>query len=99
MFTVLARPGDVAALEELIFRETTTFGIRRFRATREKLERCRETVDTRFGPIRVKVGSRGGVVYTASPEYEDCRRAAEASGAPLKEVMRAATRAWETRDT
>ena len=95
VLTALARPGDVARLEEIIFLETTTFGIRRYSARREKLERRHQTVETRFGPIRVKIGSRGGTVCTVAPEYEDCRRAADAGGAPFKEVMRAATQAWE----
>jgi uncharacterized protein (TIGR00299 family) protein len=90
MLTVLARPDDVVRLEEIVFRETTTFGIRRHRAERRKLERRCETVETRFGPIRMNIGSRGGVTYTAAPEYEDCRRAAEAGNVPLKEVMQAA---------
>ncbi|MFH0981526.1 MAG: nickel pincer cofactor biosynthesis protein LarC [Planctomycetota bacterium] len=97
VLTVLAQPVDVPRLEEILFRETTTFGIRQHRCERRKLERHSETVETRFGLIRIKVGSRGGVVYTASPEYEDCRRAADACGAPLKEVMRAAGQAWEAR--
>ena len=95
VLTVLARPSDAGRMEEIIFRETTTFGIRRHAAQRQKLERDHETVDTRFGPIRVKIGSRRGTIYTTSPEYEDCRRAADASGAPLKDVIRAAAEAWE----
>ena len=99
VLTVLAHPTDAGRMEEIIFRETTAFGIRRHAARREKLERRHETVETRFGPIRVKVGSREGVICTTSPEYEDCRRAAETCGAPLKEVIRAATKAWEARGT
>lgn len=95
VLTVLARPGDAGRFQEIIFRETTTFGIRRFPVRREKLKRRHDAVETRFGPILVKVGTRGGVDYTASPEYEDCRQAADANGAPLKEVMQAASRAWK----
>ena len=95
MLGALARPSDAVQLEEIIFRETTTFGIRRHWARREKLERRYETVETSFGPIRVKIGSRHGVIQSVSPEYEDCRRAANAGGAPLKEVMRAAIKARE----
>jgi pyridinium-3,5-bisthiocarboxylic acid mononucleotide nickel chelatase len=97
VLTVLARPADVARLEELLFRETTTFGIRRHRAERQKLERRHETVETGYGPMRIKVGSRGGTIYTAAPEYEDCRQAAEARGVPLKDVLRAAAQAWDAR--
>jgi uncharacterized protein (DUF111 family) len=84
----------VQRIEELIFRETTTFGIRRYAAARSKLERRYETVETSFGPVRIKIGSRGGRVYTAAPEYEDCLRIAESSGAALKDVMQAVQSAW-----
>ena len=48
------------------------------------------TVQTAFGPVRVKVGRRGGRVVTASPEYEDVRRRAEERGAAFREVYEAA---------
>ncbi|MCK4660167.1 MAG: nickel pincer cofactor biosynthesis protein LarC [Phycisphaerae bacterium] len=94
LLTVLSRVSRVAGLEEIIFRETTTFGIREHYTRRVKLARHHETVETPFGSIRIKIGSRHGVVYTASPEYEDCRQAADAGGTPLREVMQAATHTW-----
>lgn len=97
LLTVLARPGDVSRMEEMIFQQTTTFGIRRYPARRAKLERQHQTVETRYGAVRIKIGSRGKAVFTASPEYEDCRRVAEARGVPLKTVMQAAIQAWESR--
>jgi len=86
----LAAEGLVAAVEEAIFRETTTFGIRRSAVERTKLAREHVTVQTAFGPVRVKVGRRGGKVVTASPEYEDCRRLAAERGAAFREVYEAA---------
>jgi uncharacterized protein (TIGR00299 family) protein len=95
MVTILAEPLRQAAFEELLFRETTTFGVRSYRAQRQKLERTHVTVDTPYGPIRVKVGSRGGQVVTRSPEFEDCRAAAEAHQVALREVIAAALQAAE----
>jgi hypothetical protein len=60
---------------------------------RRCLARERLTVSTRFGEIAVKLGYQDGEVVTASPEYEDCRRAAEEHSAPLKTVYAAAVAA------
>jgi len=90
----LAPEGLVAAVEEAIFRETTTFGVRRSAVERTKLAREHVTVETAYGEVRVKVGRRGGRIVTAAPEYEDCRRLAEERGAAFREVYAAAMEAW-----
>jgi len=92
----LAAEGLVAAVEEAIFRETPTFGVRRSAVERTKLAREHATVQTPFGPVRVKVGRRGGRVVTASPEYEDCRRLAAERGVGFREVYAAAVEAWRS---
>jgi pyridinium-3,5-bisthiocarboxylic acid mononucleotide nickel chelatase len=90
LLTVLARPEDAAAIEGLLFRETTTLGIRRRTEERAILDRSFVTVETAYGLIRVKVGSLSGERRNAMPEYEDCRRAAREHNVPLKLVMEAA---------
>ena len=90
LMTVLTKPEDAAVIEELLFRETTTLGIRRRMEERVILDRSFVTVETAFGRIRVKVASSGGERRNAMPEYEDCRRAAREHGVPLKQVMEAA---------
>ena len=90
LVTALAREADVPAIEEVFFRETTTFGVRRSAATRTILDREHVTVTTPWGEVRVKVGRRHGVVVTTAPEYEDCARIAGQSGASLREVYAAA---------
>jgi pyridinium-3,5-bisthiocarboxylic acid mononucleotide nickel chelatase len=94
LLTVLAKPEDGTALEALLFRETTTIGIRRRVEERSILDRSFETVETAFGKIRVKIASANGEQRNAMPEYEDCRRAAREHGAPLKTVMDAALLAF-----
>ena len=61
---------------------------------RSVLERETVAVETAYGPIRVKIGRRGGVVYNASPEFDDCQRAAGEKGVAVKEVLAAALAAW-----
>ncbi|HUU43888.1 MAG TPA: LarC family nickel insertion protein, partial [Planctomycetota bacterium] len=79
--------------EEIIFRETTTFGIRAHEVERRKLRRESVTVKTGFGELRVKLGRLGDALVTVSPEYDDCRRAAREHDVPLKDVYESARRA------
>ena len=90
----LAEDAALAALEGTIFAETTTFGVRRSRVVRTKLAREHVEVQTPFGPVRVKVGRRGGRIVTALPEYDDCLRLAEQKGAAFRDVYEAARAAW-----
>jgi uncharacterized protein (DUF111 family) len=94
LVTVLAPPPLREALEEVLFSETTTLGVRRQEWERTVLEREWVTVATAHGAVRVKVGKRGGRVYNVQPEFEDCQRAAAESGAAVKEVWAAALAAY-----
>jgi uncharacterized protein (TIGR00299 family) protein len=77
-------------LEEIIFTETTTIGIRHYPVQRTVAERREETVHTVWGPVRVKISSIRGVVCSVTPEFDDCRLIAEKNGIPLKEVLKSA---------
>jgi uncharacterized protein (TIGR00299 family) protein len=94
LITVLAPPERRLALEETLFRETTTLGVRRQQWQRSVLERDFVSVSTAYGEVRVKIGRREGRVYNAQPEWDDCERAASASGVPVKEVWAAALAAY-----
>ncbi len=72
--------------EEIIFRETTTFGIRAYEVERRKLTRESVKVHTEFGEVTVKLGRLGDELLTVSPEYEDCKRLAAEHGITLKEL-------------
>jgi uncharacterized protein (TIGR00299 family) protein len=87
---VLARNEQAAALTERLFVETTTFGVRVLPVTRAVVEERRETVTVDGQAINVRLALVAGRVVTASPEFEDCRRAAAALGRPLKDVYAAA---------
>lgn len=90
---VLAHPADADRLEHILFEETSTLGIRRADTRRDALPRHIETVDTRFGPIRVKVATLPSGHQRATPEYEDCREAALNHGCTLQQVTREAEHA------
>ena len=97
LITAVADVSAREAVEELLFRETTTLGVRRQEWDRTVLDREIVPVDTAYGAVGVKVGRRDGRVYNAQPEFEDCQRAAVAAGVPIKEVRAAALAAFRTR--
>ena len=90
VLSCLCREADRDSLLQVLFAETTTFGVREQLVNRTVLRREFSTVETPYGPIRVKEGRCCGKVVTRSPEWEDCRAAAEKAGVPAKEVYRAA---------
>jgi pyridinium-3,5-bisthiocarboxylic acid mononucleotide nickel chelatase len=94
LMTVIASLGARERLSATIFRETTTLGIRYRESDREVLDRETVTVQTPAGPIPIKVARRDGLVLNAAPEFDDCVRAAAASGRPVKEVQALAVRAF-----
>jgi hypothetical protein len=94
--TVLCRPDLVAALRDLIFRETTTIGLHWRLENKVALNREFVEVATQWGGVTMKIARwPSGAVANASPEYEDCRKLATESSIPLKQVMQEALRAWE----
>jgi uncharacterized protein (TIGR00299 family) protein len=99
LVTAIAPPSAGEAVEEVLFRETTTLGVRRQEWDRTTLDRETRTVETAYGPIRVKIGLRRGAVWNAWPEFGDCEKAAAARGVPVKEVLAAALAAWRAADT
>lgn len=94
LLTVLARPDDRDRLARLIFAETTTIGLRVREEHRYALERKFVKVETKWGPVRMKIAALDGTDSNCAPEYEDCRRIAVEHGIPLKNVMREAVRAY-----
>jgi uncharacterized protein (TIGR00299 family) protein len=94
LLTVLAPESAIGNIEAIVFRETRTFGIRRYLATRHKLQREAVTVETAWGPVQGKRGWRADGFVVFAPEYEDCARLARDKNLPLDEVYRAAREAW-----
>lgn len=94
LITVLADDAQVAALEDLLLRETSTLGVRIHHERRSLLDREHVTVTTPYGEVRIKIGSRNGEVLNAAPEFEDCRAAAERHSVPVKLVMQSAVAAY-----
>ncbi|MBN1393003.1 MAG: nickel pincer cofactor biosynthesis protein LarC [Sedimentisphaerales bacterium] len=93
--SVICKIEDIQPLEQILFEEGLTFGVRRQILQRTKLARDFVTVQTEFGQIKIKVGSLDGKVVNAKPEFADCSAAAEKHKIPLKAVLDAAMSAYK----
>jgi pyridinium-3,5-bisthiocarboxylic acid mononucleotide nickel chelatase len=95
LLTVIAPPDLRPALTEIIFRETTTIGVRYAELDREVLRREHVTVTTPLGDVRMKLAWRNGCLVNAVPEFEDCARLAAERQLPVKEVHAIAVKAFD----
>ena len=94
LVTVLARPEHRAATTAVLFRETTTIGVRYREMLRERLDREIVEVETPLGPVRFKAARYQGAIVNAAPEFEDCARLAVEHGLPIKQVQALASKAY-----
>ena len=97
LFGALVAEEKLEQVREVLFRETSTLGLRVTRVARTVLERELIEIQTRYGPVRVKVGRLRGMEQNAAPEFDDCLRAARTHGVAVKEVIAAALAAFRSR--
>src|SRR5207248_1794454 len=90
LLRVIAKPEDQERLAQIVFAETSTLGLRIHAAERRVEERRVVSVETAYGPVRMKISTAGA----ATPEYEDCRAIAASRNLPLPQVLRAAQEAY-----
>ncbi len=94
LLTVLSVPERREPITALIFKETTTLGLRVEAVERETLEREWTDVAIDGGTVRIKIAKRHGEIVNAAPEFDDCVRIAETTGRAIKIVQAEAMRAW-----
>jgi pyridinium-3,5-bisthiocarboxylic acid mononucleotide nickel chelatase len=95
LLTILCRPEDTDVLMSIIFAETTTFGVRTYRAQRRALPREWVNVSTGYGSVRIKLSRSNGHILHVTPEYDDCRKLALEKQVPLQQVISEALRAYQ----
>ncbi len=95
VLTVLSGIENTDKMVSIIFRETTTLGVRSYEVNRKKLFRKVITIKTKYGSIRVKTGRCGNDAMTAAPEYEDCKKAAKKSKVPLRIIQEEAIKKYK----
>jgi len=94
LLSIIAPPTAREKLTAIVFRETTTIGVRYREMTRECLDRENRTVSTPFGEVRFKIARRDGEILNASPEFDDCVNLAKRHGRPIKDILAAAIKAF-----
>ena len=98
LLTVICHPEKLASCEDVLFRETSTLGIRRTTQKRSFLQREMQKVETIYGTISVKVAWTGKatekVITNVQPEYEDCAELARQNNIPWREIHRLALESW-----
>ncbi|MFZ4442528.1 MAG: nickel pincer cofactor biosynthesis protein LarC [Planktothrix agardhii] len=94
LLTVICHPEHRQVCEAILFRETTTLGIRHTLQNRSILKRDIQTVETQYGAVRVKVGFSGKKITNVQPEYEDCAKLAKQHKVSWLEVHRLALQSW-----
>lgn len=85
--SILSKTDLVDKLLTILFTETSTLGVRVLDCEKKMLERRRETIETRWGPVRIKYGMLNGKTIKAKPEYDDCIRIAGEYSLPLQFVI------------
>ncbi len=88
VLTILCEEDKRASITDIVFRETTTIGLRFYEASRAVLDREVIEAVTEFGRLKMKVSRKSDGTVKFLPEYEDCKRVARKYGVPLAEVMR-----------
>ncbi|MGG1517538.1 nickel insertion protein [Paenibacillus oryzisoli] len=86
MLNVLIEEERLSAVEEVIFSESTTLGLRYLHASCHRLAREFEHVETKWGTLTVKVGYHAGKLVQFAPEFKECEQVAKQYGVPLKQV-------------
>lgn len=98
LLSVLCEPSDVESIQQVLFRETTTLGIRQREVERVSLERTSETLSTEFGEVQVKISQLDGKVLTRKPEFDDLKRIASETGEPLRSIAAKIERILDEQD-
>jgi hypothetical protein len=93
LISILVDDVHLSKVERIIFEQSTTFGIRKYKVNRKKLYRKFVDVKTEYGMIKVKIGMLNGSIKNITPEHENCREIADAKELPLKLVYNAAINA------
>ena len=93
VLSAIVPPAHTAAVRDVFFSETTTFGVRIFEARRAKLPRETREAQTPLGKVRLKLGTMNGKIIRVKPEHDDCARIAVERGLPFREVYEAALEA------
>ena len=96
LISIIVDEMHLSKVERIMFEQSTTFGIRKYKASRKKLNRKLIDVETKYGMVKVKIGTLNGHVKNITPEHEDCKKIADERGLPLKLIYNTAMNAAQS---
>jgi uncharacterized protein (DUF111 family) len=99
LLSLLCKEESTDTLAEILFRNTSAFGVRVEKVDRFVLGRRFESVETEFGTVKVKLGLKGAEILQVAPEFESCRALSRATGKPLRAIYHAAIAAFSSAQT
>ena len=98
LLSVLVKEDIRDKIIDIIFKESSTFGLRFYNVERNILDRSFEKMDTDYGMITMKIGRKNNEIMSVSPEIEECKVLAEKNKVSVEKVYRAALSAWENKE-
>jgi hypothetical protein len=84
--TIISEESDIDKISSILFQETTTIGLRFYKAHRRTLDRKIKKIKTKYGNVRIKVSTLKGNIVNISPEYEDLKAIAKKTKIPIKKI-------------
>ncbi len=96
LISIIVDDVNLLKVERILFEQSTTFGIRKYKTSRKKLNRKLLDVETKYGIVKVKVGMLNGYIKNITPEHEDCKKIADERGLPLKLIYNTAMNAAQS---
>ena len=98
LLSVLVKEDSRDKIVDIIFKESSTFGLRFYNVERNILDRSFEKMDTKYGKITMKIGRKNNVIISVSPEIEECKVLAEKNDVSVEKVYRSALSVWENKE-
>ena len=98
LLSVLVKEDSRDKIIDIIFKESSTFGLRFYNVERNILDRSFEKMDTKYGKITMKIGRKNNVIISVSPEIEECKVLAEKNDVSVEKVYRSALSVWENKE-
>ena len=98
LLSVLVKEDIRDKIIDIIFKESSTFGLRFYNVERNILDRSFKKMDTDYGMITMKIGRKNNEIMSVSPEIEECKVLAEKNKVSVEKVYRAALSAWENKE-
>ena len=84
--SVLCQHIQTKIIENILLTETSTLGLRKYQVQKTMLQRNWETIETKWGTVRIKHGYLNNKIIKSKPEYDDCLKISQQSKVPILDI-------------